>query len=228
VYQNSHILVEGLPVPSYSKERADARKNDSEETRANIIEVATREFSDKGLAGARIDEIADKTNSSKRMIYYYFGGKDELYRAVLERSYANIREREIVENFEALPADEALAAHVAHTFDYHASHPEFIRLVMNENIHRAEHLQHVSGIKDRNQMVIASLQAIIDKGVTAGLFRHDIDPVDLHMSISALCFFNVSNRHTFSTIFSRDIGAPDAMARRREQVVAMILKSVRV
>lgn len=214
-------------MTSYNKERAEARKNDSEETRANIIEVATREFADKGLAGARIDEIADKTNSSKRMIYYYFGGKDELYRAVLERSYANIRDREMAENFQALPADEALAAHVGHTFDYHASHPEFIRLVMNENIHRAEHLQHVHGIKDRNQMVIASLQAIIDKGVAAGLFRPDIDPVDLHMSISALCFFNVSNRYTFSTIFTRDIGAPDAMAARRERVIDMILKSVR-
>ncbi len=208
-------------------DKIESRRNDADQTRENILDVATREFADKGLSGARIDEIADKTNSSKRMIYYYFGGKDELYRAVLERSYANIREREAAANFEAMPADEALAAHVAHNFDYHAAHPEFIRLVMNENIHRAEHLAHVPGIKDRNRMVISSLQAIIDKGVTAGLFRTGIDPVDLHMSISALCFFNVSNRYTFSTIFSRDIGAPDAMRQRRVQVVDTILASVR-
>ena len=209
-------------------ESAETRRNDADETRANILDVATREFADKGLAGARIDEIADKTSSSKRMIYYYFGGKDELYRAVLERSYAAIREREAAANFEALPADEALAAHVAHTFDYHAGHPDFIRLVMNENIHRAAHLAHVPGIEDRNKMVISSLQAIIDKGVVAGVFRAGIDPVDLHMSISALCFFNVSNRYTFSTIFSRDIGAPEAMERRRAQVIDTILASVRV
>ena len=182
-----------------------------------------REFADKGLAGARIDEIAEKTNSSKRLIYYYFGGKDELYRAVLEASYGAIREREAAANVEAKPADEALRAHIEHTFDYHAEHPEFARLVMNENIHRAEHLKHVPGIKERNKRVIASLQTIIDKGVSAGLFRGDIDPVDLHMSISALCFFNVSNRYTFSTIFNRDIGAPKAMTKRREQVVEMVL-----
>jgi Tetracyclin repressor-like, C-terminal domain len=99
--------------------------------------------------------------------------------------------------------------------------------VMNENIHHAEHLKHVPGIKERNKRVIASLQTIIDKGVAAKMFRADIDPVDLHMSISALCFFNVSNRYTFSTIFNRDIGTPKAMAKRREQVVEMVLAWVR-
>jgi AcrR family transcriptional regulator len=202
------------------------RQLDADETRNNILEVATREFAEKGLAGSRIDEIAEKTNSSKRMIYYYFGGKDELYRAVLERSYAAIREREAAENFETLPADAALRAHVAHTFDYHAAHPEFVRLVMNENIHHAEHLKQVPTIKDRSKLVIESLRAIIDKGVKKGIFRSDIDPVDLHMSISALCFYNVSNRYTFSTIFNLDIGAPKAMALRRKQVEDMILSWV--
>jgi AcrR family transcriptional regulator len=210
-----------------AKQPATTRTNDADETRNNILKVAMREFADKGLAGARIDEIAEKTNSSKRMIYYYFGGKDELYRAVLEEAYGAIREREEAANFEAKPADQALRAHIAHTFDYHAGHPEFARLVMNENIHHAEHLKHVPGIKERNERVIASLQTIIDKGVAAGMFRGDIDPVDLHMSISALCFFNVSNRYTFSTIFNRDIGAPKAMAKRREQVVDMVLAWVR-
>jgi AcrR family transcriptional regulator len=202
---------------------AASRTNDADETRNNILKVAMGEFAEKGLAGARIDEIAEKTNSSKRMIYYYFGGKDELYRAVLEQAYGAIREREVAANFEAKPADQALRAHIEHTFDYHAGHPEFARLVMNENIHHAEHLKHVPGIGERNKRVIASLQTIIDKGVAAKMFRADIDPVDLHMSISALCFFNVSNRYTFSTIFNRDIGAPKAMAKRRAQVVEMVL-----
>ncbi|MEY4500352.1 MAG: hypothetical protein RIS52_242 [Pseudomonadota bacterium] len=202
---------------------AEARQNDADETRNNILEVAAREFADKGLDGARIDEIAEKTASSKRMIYYYFGGKDELYRAVLERSYAGIREQEMAENFESLPAVEALRAHIEQSFDYQASHPEFARLVMNENIHRAVHLKHVEGIKDRNKMVISALKMIIDKGIAEGKFRDDLDPIDLHQSISALCIFNVSNRYTFSTIFNRDIGAPKALARRRGQVVDMIL-----
>jgi AcrR family transcriptional regulator len=206
--------------------KQDSRTNDSDATRTNIIDVAAREFADKGLAGARIDEIAEKTNSSKRMIYYYFGGKDELYRAVLERSYAGMREREMAADFESLPAGEAMRAHIGQSFDYQTSHPEFARLVMNENIHRAAHLKHVAGIKDRNRMVIASLQKIIDKGVAEGQFRDDIDPVDLHMSISALCIFNVANRYTFSTVFNRDIGAPKALVKRRAQVVDMIMASI--
>ncbi|MFM6852721.1 MAG: TetR/AcrR family transcriptional regulator [Sphingopyxis sp.] len=217
-------MTEATSSPKLSKR--DIRSNEADETRRNILEVAAREFADKGLAGARIDEIADRTNSSKRMIYYYFGGKDELYRAVLEQSYAAIREREASENFDALPADEALRQHVMHTFDYHDRHPEFVRLVMNENIHRADHLKHVDGIKDRNKSVVAAIMAILSRGVAAGLFRPDIDPVDLHMSISALAFYNVSNRHTFSTIFERDIGSADAVAERRERVADMILAFV--
>ncbi len=207
--------------------RPESRRNDADVTRNNILVVATAEFADKGLAGARIDEIAEKTNSSKRMIYYYFGGKDELYRAVLERSYAAIRAQEEDAHFEDLPADEALRAIVGHTFDYHVQHPDFVRLVMNENIHHGAHIAHVSGLKDRNRSVIAALKAIVDKGVAQGHFRDGIDAVDLHMSISALCFYNVSNRHTFKHNFEVDFDSPRVRARRRDQIAQIILAWVR-
>ncbi len=199
------------------------RAVEAEVTRNDILEVASREFADKGLAGARIDEIADKTSSSKRMIYYYFGGKDGLYRAVLEEAYSLIRGRETESHFEELPADEALAALVGHTFDYHSTHPEFVRLVMNENIHRGEHIGHVPGIKERNRQVIATLKAIVDKGVKDGVFHAGIDPVDLHMSISALCFYNVSNRYTFASGFGVDMADAKFAKRRRARVIEMIL-----
>lgn len=202
---------------------ADARHNDPDVTRNNILEVAAREFADKGLSGARIDEIAEKTNSSKRMIYYYFGGKDELYRAVLERSYSSIRAREAEADFESLSADQALRSQIEHTFDYHVEHPEFVRLVMNENIHHGAHIGHVDGLKERNKSVIASLKAIIDKGVGAGIFRSGIDPVELHMSISALCFYNVSNRYTFASNFGVDMASAETLAKRRGQVADIIL-----
>jgi AcrR family transcriptional regulator len=211
---------------SSSRSIAATRNNDADSTRSNILDVAMREFADKGLDGARVDEIAEKTASSKRMIYYYFGGKDELYRAVLERAYAGIREREAAENFEALPADEALRAHVAHTFDYHATHPEFVRLVMNENIHRGAHIAHIPAIRERNRRVVASTQEIIDKGLTAGLFRTGIDPFDLHMTISALCFYNVSNRYTLSTVFDADLESAEALERRKRSVIETVLASV--
>jgi AcrR family transcriptional regulator len=207
--------------------RAETRRNDADETRNNILDVATLEFADKGLSGARIDEIAEKTNSSKRMIYYYFGGKEELYRAVLERSYALIRAQEEDARFEDLPADEALRAIIGHTFDYHIQHPDFVRLVMNENIHHGEHIAHVGGLKERNRSVIAALKAIVDKGVEQGLFRSGVDAVDLHMSISALCFYNVSNRHTFKHNFEVDFDSPNVRARRRDQIAQIILAWLR-
>jgi AcrR family transcriptional regulator len=211
------------------KSSSEARSNDADETRNNILEIAAREFADKGLAGARIDEIAEKTSSSKRMIYYYFGGKEELYRAVLERAYAQIRSREedASAQLQELSASQALQAQVEQTFDYHASNPDFVRLVMNENIHHGEHIGDVPGLKERNRSVIAQLRVIIDKGVADGAFRNDIDPVDLHMSISALCFYNVSNRYTFNANFGVDMGAGKALKKRREQVSEIILAWVK-
>jgi AcrR family transcriptional regulator len=218
-------------IPRRSRALARARKSkgrnrtsEAEQARLNILEVAGREFADKGLSGARVDEIAEKINSSKRMIYYYFGGKEQLYRAVLEQAYAEIRARETAANYEAMRAEEALRQYVGHTFDYHAEHPEFVRLVMNENIHFGAHIGAVPGIKERNHSVIATLQTIIDKGVKEGRFRAGLDPVELHMLVSSLCFYNVSNRYTFAANFGVDMGAPKVARRRREVVIETILR----
>lgn len=207
--------------------KASQRAALAEGTRTNILEVALQEFADKGLAGARIDEIAEKTNASKRMIYYYFGGKEGLYRAVLEQAYAGIREREQALNFQALPAEQALRAMVNHTFDYHLEHPEFVRLVMNENILHGAHISGVEEIKDRNRSVVAALRDILDKGVAEGVFREGLDPLGLHLTISALCFYNVSNRYTLRAIFGVDLAVAGERAARREQVAEVILASVR-
>lgn len=207
--------------------KASQRRHESAETRENILEVATREFADKGLDGARVDEIAEKTNSSKRMIYYYFGGKDELYRAVLEQAYNHIRAQEQDAHFEDLPPEDALRAIIGHNFDYHFEHPDFVRLVMNENVHHAQHIAQIEGLKQRNQSVIEQLRAIIDKGVAKGTFREGIDPVDLHMTISALSFYNVSNRHTFQHNFGVDLASPSVRARRREQIIQCVLAWVK-
>jgi AcrR family transcriptional regulator len=195
--------------------------------RDNILEVATREFSEKGLAGARVDEIAERTQTSKRMIYYYFKSKEGLYRAVLERCYAKVREIDSGIDLEALGPQEALRELVRVTFDYHTKHPDFVRLVMNENIHQGAHIGHVPSIKTRNQTVIAMLQRLLDRGFQAECFRKDIDPVELHMTISALCFYNVSNRYTFGRIFQRDMTSVTALARRREIIVDTVERWVR-
>ncbi|WP_119153534.1 TetR/AcrR family transcriptional regulator [Caldimonas tepidiphila] len=204
-----------------------ARVNDPERTMQDILEVATREFAAKGLSGARIDEIAALTRTSKRMIYYYFGSKEGLYIAVLEEAYRRIRSIENQLHLEDLPPEDALRKLVAFTFDYQLANPDFIRLVMTENIHNGEFLAQSRSIQDLNVPAIHAVQAVYERGRDAGLFRGDIDPVDLHMSISALCFFNVSNRHTFSLIFKRDLCSAEALATRRSNIVEMIVRYVR-
>jgi AcrR family transcriptional regulator len=206
---------------------AAGRTNDPEATRANILEVATAEFSAKGLAGARIDEIAALTRTSKRMIYYYFGNKEGLYIAVLEEAYRRMRHIEASLHLEDLAPEQALRTLVAFTCDYQLANPDFIRLVMNENMHRGEYLAQSTTIAQLNVPAIVGLRSVYERGVAQGLFRAGIDPVDLHMSISALSVFNVANRHTFSLIFQRDLDSPGAIAARRENIVEMIVRFVR-
>jgi AcrR family transcriptional regulator len=206
--------------------RKRQRVNDPEGNRRNILAVATREFAMKGFSGARVDAIAARTRSSKRMIYYYFGGKEGLYLAVLEAAYSGIRATEATLDLERLPPVEALGRLVAFTFDYYQSHPEFVRLVMNENIMDGVHMARSRTIGKLNVTVIDALRRIIARGQRAGVFRRGIDPIELHMSISALGIFQVANRATFSTIFKRDMTSPRALAARRAEIVDIILRHV--
>ena len=206
---------------------AAPRTNDPERTMADIIEVATHEFSEKGLAGARIDVIAEAMRTSKRMIYYYFGSKEGLYIRVLEEAYRRIRQIETGLHLEDLPPEEALRKLVGFTVDYQLANPDFIRLVMTENIHRGEYLAQSKLIQKLNVPAIEGLRGVYERGVSAGVFRAGLDAVDLHMSISALSFFNTANRHTFALIFKRNFDAPAAIAARRDNIVEMIVRFVR-
>jgi len=203
------------------------RINDPKGTKRNIVDVATQEFARKGFSGARVDEIAARTKTSKRMIYYYFGGKEELYIAVLEAAYRSIRSIEATLDLEHQPPETALRTLVAFTFDYQNAHPEFVRLVMNENILNAAYLSRSKAIRRLNNAVIDVLEDLLARGRRTRVFRRDVDPIELHMSISALCVFNVANRATFSTIFKRDMTSPKALATRRAQVVDIILRHVK-
>jgi AcrR family transcriptional regulator len=203
------------------------RIQDPEGTRRNIIEIATDEFADKGFSGARIDDIAARTNTSKRMIYYYFGDKEGLFIDVLEQAYSRIRQIETTLELDHIEPVSALRALVGFTFDYQNANENFIRLVMVENIHKGIHLARSRIIEELNLSAITTLRDIYRRGRMAGVFRDGIDEIDLHMSISALCFFNVANRATFSRIFKREMATPDALARRREVVIDTIIRYVR-
>jgi AcrR family transcriptional regulator len=211
-----------------AKSPAAGRINDPEGTKRNIIEVATKEFADNGLSGARIDEIAAKTKSSKRMIYYYFGDKDGLYLKVLENAYSKVRAVEAKLDLSDLPPVQALEKLVRFTFDHHNSNEDFIRLVMIENIHHGEFLAKSPVIQKLNVTAIDTVRELYERGVAEGVFRAGLDPIELHWQISALCFFNVSNRATFSKIFKRDLGSRKSLAALRAAVVDMILRHVRI
>jgi AcrR family transcriptional regulator len=203
------------------------RMQDPEGTQQNIIEVATAEFAEYGLAGARIDEIAAKTKSSKRMIYYYFGDKEGLYLRVLEAAYSKVRAVEATLHLDDFEPVEALRKLVEFTFDHHNANEPFIRLVMIENIHHGEYLARSKAIQALNVTAIDTISRLYERGVKSGVFRPGLDPMDLHWQISALCFFNVSNRATFSKIFSRDLGSKQAFQRLRQQTVEMVERFAR-
>jgi AcrR family transcriptional regulator len=182
------------------------RIRDAERTRAEILDVATAEFAQRGYSGARVDEIASRTRTTKRMIYYYFGGKQQLYIAVLERAYAQLRDAEQTLDVEHLDPLAAIRELAELTFDHHERHPEFLRLVAIENIHRAEHIQRSSVLTSINTRAVDLLTRILQRGQKQGVVRRDVDPLDVHMLISAFCVFRVANKHTFNAIFGRDLG----------------------
>src|SRR5437763_4118357 len=189
-----------MPAP------AAGRRRDAQRTRANILDVARREFADRGYSGARVDHIADRTRTTKRMIYYYFGGKEQLFIAVLERAYSQLRDAEQTLEIDHVDPLRAIRELAELTFDHHERHPEFLRLVAIENIHRAEHIQRSSVLASINTRAVELIARILERGRAQGAIQREVDPLDLHMLISAFCVFRVANKHTFKAIFGRDLG----------------------
>lgn len=200
------------------------RQRDPERTRADILDEATAEFAERGFAGARVDEIAARTRTTKRMLYYYFGSKQGLYLAVLERAYIGIRALE--QNLEVAELNPARAVRAVAelTFDHHETHPEFIRLVAIENIHHAEHLRSSPELSGLSGTAVDVLDGILRRGRDAGLFRADVDALDVHMLISAFCVFRLSNRHTFAALFERDLLDPGRREHYRRMVGDLVVE----
>jgi len=218
-----HSVEVKLPAPA----RETGRTNDPARTMAGILEMATQEFADKGLSGARIDAIAASTLTSKRMIYYYFGSKEGLYIAVLEEAYRRVRRIEADLHLKDLAPEAGLRQLVEFTFDHHSGNEDYVRLVMNENMARGVYMAQSKHMKELNVPAIAAIQDLYDRGVTQGVFRPGLDAIDIHASISALTFFNVSNQHTFGLIFKDGVAAPDAQSVRKQNIVEMVVRYVK-
>jgi AcrR family transcriptional regulator len=196
-------------------------------SRADILRAATDEFAGRGLDGARIDAIARRTRTTRAMIYYYFKSKEGLYRAVLEEAYRGIREAEKTLDLAHLPAKEAVAELVSFTFDYYQSHPEFVALVVAENQAGGRHIRKMQRIRRLNASIVDTIAAVLERGRADGTLRADIDPIDVHMTIAALGWFEIANRHTFGYLFRRDFAAAETVERDRARIIDVVWQFVR-
>lgn len=199
------------------------RQRDADRTKAEILEIATREFARHGYTGARVDEIAALTRTTKRMIYYYFGGKEQLYTAVLEKAYAEVRATERALDVDHLGPVEAIRTLAELTFDHHEAHPDFIRLVSIENIHHAEHIRTSPVLASLGTPALDLITRILEAGRESGDFTASADATDVHMAISSFCFFRISNQHTFHALFGRDLTAAKHRTRHRRMLGDMIV-----
>ncbi|MGO8918843.1 MAG: TetR family transcriptional regulator [Stellaceae bacterium] len=202
-------------------------KRDADASRRLLLEAARAEFAAKGLMGARVDAIARQAGLNKQLVYHYFGSKDELYQAVLERVYAEIRAQERALSLGDLPPAEAMAKLIGFSFDYLAAHPDFIALLNDENGHGARHVAAARHMHEMHSPLIALIRRTLRKGAGQGVLRGDMDPLQLYVSIAGLAYFYFSNNRTLSAIFGRDLGGPRATAARRRHVIDFVMAALR-
>ena len=200
---------------------------DPERTRARILGAATEEFARYGLGGARVDRIARRAATNKRMLYYYFRDKDNLFLAALEGRYAHIRAAERALDLEHLEPRLALKRLVEFTWRYFLEHPEFLTLLNSENLHKGRHVRRSRRVPGMHSPLVETLRGILRRGEREGVFRAGIDPVQLYISIAGEGYFYLSNRYTLAQIFKRDLMSESALAERARHNAAMILNAVR-
>jgi AcrR family transcriptional regulator len=199
---------------------------DPERTRQKILAAATEEFARHGLGGARVDRIAQRAGANKRMLYYYFRDKDNLFLAALEGRYAHIRAAERSLDLEHVEPRRALRHLVEFTWRYFLAHPEFMTLLNSENLHKGRHVRRSRSVPRMHTPLVASLRSLLQRGERLGVFRKGIDPVQLYISIAAEGYFYLSNRYTLSQIFRRDLMTRRALAERARHNAEMILHAV--
>ena len=203
------------------------KTHDARRTRASILAAATAAFAEKGYSGANINEITAQAGTTKPMIYYHFRSKEGLLAAVLEEVYAGMREFEQAAQPPGASPVEAMRRLVEATFDCHAAHPDWIRLIAVANIHGAQHIKASTTIAQRNSAILAILRDLLARGEAEGAFRPGVDPLHLHLLMASFCFYRISNRHTWQVIFNRDLTAPDEAAQHRQVIVTAVLDYLR-
>jgi AcrR family transcriptional regulator len=202
------------------------RTRDPEATRARILAGAKAEFARKGLGGARVDDIAARAKANKRMLYHYFGNKEDLFRITLEDAYADFRAAEARLEIEKDDPITAIKRLVSFTWKYYLDNPEFITLVNSENLHKARHIRTSKRMREMSRPFVGRMRDLLARGAAAGLFRTDLDPVQVNITIAATGYYYFTNRFTGSIIFERDLMSEAALAQRVDFNTRTILRMV--
>ena len=204
------------------------KRRDADATKARILKAAKTEFARLGLGGARVDEIAARARANKRMIYHYFGNKEDLFAAVLEDAYLDIRTAEQNLDLDNLPPDQALVTLIRFTWSYYLDHPEFIRLVNSANLHEGKHLERSDKVVRASRAYVAMIQRILDRGAKDGLFRKGMDAGQVNITIAAIGYYYLTNRYSGEILFERDYMTDKALDDRLAFNIDTILRLVRL
>jgi AcrR family transcriptional regulator len=202
------------------------KSRDPNATRARILAAAKAEFARKGLGGARVDDIAARARANKRMLYHYFGNKEELFRITLEDAYAGIREAEARLEIEKDDPITALKRLIRFTWGYYLANPEFITLVNSENLHKARHIKSSERMREMSRPFVDRMRSLLERGAEARLFRKDLDPVQVNITIAAIGYYYLTNRFTGSIVFERDLMEGNALDARLDFNIKTILRVI--
>lgn len=206
---------------------ARRQKRDAAATREKILKVGIREFCAHGYSGARTARIARRAKCNIRMIYHYFGSKEALYIAALERVYSQIRARESELDLYSLKPVEGITTLVEFTFDHMAQHGDFVQLATIENIQRGKYLNRAASVPKATARLIDAIADLLKRGQAEGAFRKDVDPIQLYISILALSYLHLSNKYTLSITYGEKLDNPVWLAARRKHVKEMVLGYLR-
>src|SRR4051812_24205531 len=202
------------------------RKRDPEGMQRKILEAATEEFANHGFGGARVERISRRAHTVDRMLYYYFGSKEKLFRSVLEQAYEQLGEAEQRLALSSTPPREAMEALIRFTWDYYCAHPEFIRLLNSENQHRGQHLKKSTRVSQLSFPLLTILSELLERGAQAGVFRQQIDAVQVYVTIAALGYFYLSNRYTLSRFLARDLMEENQRTAWLQHMTRVVLEHV--
>lgn len=211
-------------APRRRARRGGSGRRNASDTRERILAAAFREFADKGLDGARVDEIARRAGVNKGMLYHYFGNKERLFQAALERLYATIRAKQGGLNVRDLKPEQAMRKLVAHTAEIWMEHPDFFGVLNSENLRRAQHVKRSKRIIQMYEPVLEQMEQLLAAGSREGIFRKGIDALDLYISISALAAHYISNHYTLEALFHTKLLTRKRWEQRCEHMTDMVMR----